>query len=451
MKKIQYKRKNSQILAVILVLGFAVVGTIMLVFSKAATTTGLSLSSSTTNYTVGSTITMDINLTSTEAVASFQSDLTYDSARLTLGTLTATQDPFDACVKSPASGAGKIYLACASSTGTKTGTFKVATVTFTVLATGSTSPVSTSIGIASTSKIKRADLTVPWNGPVAAAITFSLITPDITPPTPSGITMSPSVNPVTGTVTFSATATDNVAVSKMEIYVNNARIGTPSTGGSVSATWDSNSLADNTGTGYPVFARAYDSASPTPNTKDSAIFYVKVQNNKPDLVVTNIVVTPVTPATLIPVKDGLVKLSAVIRNSGTAATPAGVANTIAFTSNGAAIGEIADTASLAPAASRTVELTTQWKATLGAQSIVATADKYDLIAEGSLANTYTLPTFTVYKLGDATKDGIVGLDDLTILASKWNSTGATFFDGNFNADNVVNLDDLTILGSSWGQ
>ncbi len=58
----------------------------------------------------------------------------------------------------------------------------------------------------------------------------------------------------------------------------------------------------------------------------------------------------------------------------------------------------------------------------------------------------------VYLTGDATNDGIVGFDDLLILAQNYNQTGKSFAQGNFNysADGKVDFDDLLLLAQKYG-
>ncbi|MFI5240411.1 MAG: dockerin type I domain-containing protein [Candidatus Saccharimonadia bacterium] len=52
--------------------------------------------------------------------------------------------------------------------------------------------------------------------------------------------------------------------------------------------------------------------------------------------------------------------------------------------------------------------------------------------------------------GDANGDGVVNITDLSILASNWGATGATWAQGDFNGDGVVNILDLSILATNWG-
>lgn len=93
----------------------------------------------------------------------------------------------------------------------------------------------------------------------------------------------------------------------------------------------------------------------------------------PDLVVSDITWTPATP-----VAGNAVTFSAVVRNQGAAATPAGFA--VRLTVNGATISTITTTA-LAAGASRTVTATSNWTAVNGSHSIVATADINSAVSE----------------------------------------------------------------------
>jgi hypothetical protein len=54
-------------------------------------------------------------------------------------------------------------------------------------------------------------------------------------------------------------------------------------------------------------------------------------------------------------------------------------------------------------------------------------------------------TFT----GDSNLDGEVDLEDLTALASHWQSTNQYWTGGDFNYDSIVNIDDLQLLANNW--
>ena len=52
--------------------------------------------------------------------------------------------------------------------------------------------------------------------------------------------------------------------------------------------------------------------------------------------------------------------------------------------------------------------------------------------------------------GDANCDTVVNVLDLSILATNWGKTSATWSMGDFNGDTVVNIIDLSIMASHWG-
>lgn len=88
---------------------------------------------------------------------------------------------------------------------------------------------------------------------------------------------APSAGTVSGTITLSATSSDNVAVTKVEFYRDGSTlIGTDThttTSGSYSITWDTTTVADNQ---YSLTARAYDAVG---NYADSTPIVVAVSNS----------------------------------------------------------------------------------------------------------------------------------------------------------------------------
>ena len=96
------------------------------------------------------------------------------------------------------------------------------------------------------------------------------VAPDTTPPTAS-ITSPAASATVSGTVTVSVKATDNVGVTKVELYADGSLVGTSSTA-PASITWNTSSLTNGS---HTLQARAYDAAN---NVGASASVTVKVQN-----------------------------------------------------------------------------------------------------------------------------------------------------------------------------
>ncbi len=73
----------------------------------------------------------------------------------------------------------------------------------------------------------------------------------------------------------------------------------------------------------------------------------------------------------------------------------------------------------------------------------------DNLYAGEVANTYFDPTIIA---GDTDRNGVVGLSDLTILATNYGKTGFNnWAEGDFNFDYSVTLSDLTILATHYGE
>ncbi|HLL53506.1 MAG TPA: Ig-like domain-containing protein, partial [Myxococcaceae bacterium] len=122
---------------------------------------------------------------------------------------------------------------------------------------------------------------------------------DTTPPTTS-ITAPAAGATVTGSVTLSASASDNVGVSKVEFYVGSSLVGT-ATAAPYSVSWNSGSVANGS---YAITSKAFDAAG---NTGTSAAVSVTVSNTTADTTApTTSITAPAAGATL----TGTVTLSA---------------------------------------------------------------------------------------------------------------------------------------------
>jgi subtilase family serine protease len=127
---------------------------------------------------------------------------------------------------------------------------------------------------------------------------------------------------------------------------------------------------------------------------------------QPDLIVTDITWTPTTPTT-----GQAVTFSAVIKNQGTAATPAGVIHGVSFSVDGTQVNwSDTNTTSLAVNATRTLTATggptgaNTWIATSGSHTVLADVDDVNRMAESNEGNNQFTKPLTI---GAAQPDLIV--------------------------------------------
>lgn len=438
--KNKIKSTSKRTKSIIIITGlFAVIGVALLIFANAATGTAtLSLTPASGSYDISTNFTLGIYENSgTLEASTVDVKLTYDATKLDFVSVDGTGGAFTTCTEN-SGGVGTVSLVCAKLGGSVIGSQKVGNVTFKAkVGTGTTA-----VSFAANSHIYSyaASPVELWNG-VTTGGTYTLTTPDTTPPAVS-ITAPSTGSIVQGNaVAINATASDNSGVvSKVEFYVNNVLKSTDTTS-PYSYTWDSTTLPD--AASYPIQVKAYDNATPTPNV-GSATVNVQVKNNKPNLVVTSVSISPTEP------KPGdTVTLSAVITNNGTDTTAAGTSVTTGFAIDSVAITSPSDTTALAVGASKTV--TTTWTATLGSHTVLVTADKNSTVVETNESDNTKSLSFLVYKPGDANNDGAVNSSDLAIFSFNWGKTGMTFVQGDFNGDGTINSADLAILSFNWGK
>jgi hypothetical protein len=111
---------------------------------------------------------------------------------------------------------------------------------------------------------------------------------------------------------------------------------------------------------------------------------------RPDLVVDSVSTSPASP-----VAGQAVTFSAVVRNAGAAATPAGVALGVSFSIDGTRVSSGSVTAALAAGATVTVAGAGSWAATPGTHTLAAVADGANLIAEANESNNQLSRSITV--------------------------------------------------------
>lgn len=127
----------------------------------------------------------------------------------------------------------------------------------------------------------------------SSPISVTVNIPDTTPPTVSLAATPTTVTAANTAITFTATATDNVAINKVEFYKAGVLVGTDTTP-PYNYSWTP-TLADNGSNSFT--AKAYDTATPTNNTATSTVVTVTV--NIPDTVPPSIVInSPLNGATI---------------------------------------------------------------------------------------------------------------------------------------------------------
>ncbi len=150
-----------------------------------------------------------------------------------------------------------------------------------------------------------------YSGTSATAYNLALTYTGGTPPPPADTTAptaSATESGTSGTITFSATATDNVGVTKVEFYVDGALKGTDTTS-PYSMTLDSTTLTNAT---HSLVAKAYDAAG---NIGSSTAVSFSVSNTTPPPTTFNEVESNGTTATANVVPDTATKIVAYIGTS----------------------------------------------------------------------------------------------------------------------------------------
>ncbi len=253
---------------------------------------------------------------------------------------------------------------------------------------------------------------------------------DTTPPVTS-ITTPSSGSTIAGTTTLSATATDNVAVSRVEFYQGTSLLGSDASS-PYSYAWNTTAVANGT---YSLTARAYDAAN---NVATSSAVTVTVNNATappPDT-------TPPTTSITAPASGATV--SATTNVSATATDNVAVSKVELY---------IDGTLSATDVASPYVF---SWNTTAYTNASHALTTKaYD--AAGNV-RTSTVVSVTVNnsqppgpKPGDVNGDTKVDVFDASILLFNFGKSGKTRAQGDLNGDGVVNVFDASILLFNFGK
>lgn len=229
-------------------------------------TGNLYLSPATNSVFINNNFDVTLRFAPGTTVDGVQATLNYDATKLQFVSLDATGSPFDTILGPQTGGSGTVNIAQGNLSGGVSTDALVVKVTFKALA-GSGSSNITITGNAT----KLGVYTNPTT--TAAAVTFA--TPDTTAPTTAVTAPAAGAN-ILNTATITSTATDNVGVTKVELYINGQLKGTD-TSSPYSFSIDTKTLANGSTT---LQTKAYDAAG---NIGTSTAVTVNVKNWAEDI------------------------------------------------------------------------------------------------------------------------------------------------------------------------
>ena len=248
----------------------------------------------------------------------------------------------------------------------------------------------------------------------SAIITVSVV--DQTAPTTS-ITAPTSGSVLRGTVSITATATDNsggTGISRVEFYVDSTLVNTD-TSSPYSYSWNTATASN---AAHSLTVRAYDGATPA-NVTNSEAVSVTVDNSAPTIAgnfrSTSTTLNSITLDWDTSTDNRGVTGYRLTRNGTTITTTSG--STLSYTDSGLSPG---------------------------------TSYSYTIVALDQAGNTSPAASLSASTQastpGDLNGDGRVNITDLSILLSNYGTTNAV---ADINGDGVVNIFDLSILLSRW--
>jgi hypothetical protein len=269
----------------------------------------------------------------------------------------------------------------------------------------------------------------PWGVDFKAHLAGLSGGPDTTAPT---VSLSAPANNATvrGSVTFSATASDNVGVSGVQFKLDGANLSAEDTTSPYSITWNTTTATNGS---HTLTATARDAAG---NTTTSTSRTVTVDNSAPTVSIT----APTAGAT---VSGSSTSITA------TASDNVGVSG-VQFKLDGANLSAEDTTSPY----SITWNTTT---ATNGSHTLTATARDAAGNTTTSAGVTLTVNNAAAAKTGDLNGDNAVDITDLSLMLSSYGQTttqcvtnSAYKCDLSTPGDNTVNIFDLSILLSHYG-
>jgi hypothetical protein len=339
-----------------------------------------------------------------EPVNAVQANLSYPAALLELSSIDYTGTAYAVqAEETKAAGSVRIARGVAGGAPPVTGAGLVAVLNFRALGSSGSANVDFTSGSAVVHATTNANiLTTMTGGAYTLTAAPDTILPTVTITSPANNTA------VTGNVNVVATASDNVGVTKVELWVDGALVGTD-TSAPYSITWPSSGAGNHT-----LEMRAYDAAG---NVGMSSIT-VSVSDVQAPSVPANLRKTSATQNSITLAWDAStdnvgVAGYQILRNNVAVASPTGTA----YTDGG-----------LTPGTS--YNYTVQARDAAGNLSAVSPA----LVAS------------TMNKAGDVDGNGRVDVYDLSRLLTRWRTTDTS---ADFNGDNTVDVFDLNLLLSNW--
>lgn len=253
---------------------------------------------------------------------------------------------------------------------------------------------------------------------------------DTTPPTVS-ITQPANNATVSGTQVIQATAADNVAVSRVDFYMGSSLLVSDQTA-PYSFTLNASSYPAGT---YQLTARAYDTATPTPLSTTSQVVNITIpppaDTTKPTVGLT----APANGGTY----SGNITVSATASdNVAVSKVDILVDNVVKTSLTNSPYTYVFDSKSVANG-SHTI--------TARAYDSAPTPNQNEVTVSVTINNTVTPPPTQC----DFDGDGKVGIVDLSILLSNFNTTVTRGKNGDCdaNTDGVVGIIDLSTLLTRW--
>jgi len=230
-------------------------------------TGNLYITPATSTVLVGNNVTVSVRLTPGTTVDGVQATVTYDATKLQYVSSSTTGTPYDTTLQAPSGGSGTVTVASGNLSGGVSTDGLVLSVTFQALV-GSGSTALTISGNASKSGV--------YTNPTLTNATVNLTAPDTTAPTTAVSAPAAGSNIFGSATTISSTATDNVGVTKVELYVDGVLKGTD-TVSPYSFALNTTTMA---GGAHNFQTKAYDAAG---NVGVSSIVSLTVKNWAEDI------------------------------------------------------------------------------------------------------------------------------------------------------------------------